>query len=179
MVAGCFRGSPFHVFITHLAHLFPLILSVTLLFSFHFVSTLSITPFSLSLAVLLCSSSLLPSSPSRSLLSSFPHLHLSPSLSLSLCSLPMWARFCQNLLCVCVCLCVFMRVCLNKCVSMPFCFTCASVYLCLFCLLCMCSLILVIFAFVLCKYVSVHLFSGLVCLLVLIICTSVGECTYL
>lgn len=54
----------------------------------------------------LCSSSLLPSSPSHSLLSSFPHLHLSPSLSLSLCSLPMWARFCQNLLCVCVCLCV-------------------------------------------------------------------------
>lgn len=78
-----------------------------------------------------------------------------------------------------VCLCVFMRVCLNKCVSMPFCFTCASVYLCLFRLQCMCSLILVIFAFVLRKYVSAHLFSGLVCLLVLIICTSVGECTYL
>lgn len=65
---------------------------------------------------------------------------------------------------------------------MSACLFALRVHLCI----CVCSvccacavLILVIFAFVLCKYVSVHLFSGLVCLLVLIICTSVGECTYL
>lgn len=133
MVAGCFRGSPFHVFITHLAHLFPLILSVTLLFSFHFVSTLSITPFSLLLSYMLfLSSSFLSLSFTPLLIPPPPSLSFSLPLSLQL------AYVGAILSKPTVCLCAF--VCVYACVFEQMCQHAFLLYVCI------CVFVFVLFA---------------------------------
>lgn len=114
MVAGCFRGSPFHLFITHLTHLSPVVFFLSLLL---FCLTLFL-PSPPSPSPLLSPSAFARSFfPSSSSHFSFPHPP-PPSLCLQLaylhvCVLAVWARSCQNLLCVCVCarMCMSQQMC--------------------------------------------------------------------
>ena len=138
MVAGCFRGSPFHLFITHLQHPFPLLFSLSI---FCFLP-LCFSPHPPIMPFPSPSLSLFSSSSSRSFLSSFHHLRLSVC-SLPICMSVFWLcgrdpvkTCCGVCVCVCVCARVHMSVCEQMChCAFPFACACICVFVGCVCLI--------------------------------------------